>query len=274
MDKAATSIFVRLVQKIPISWRIKLTRSSAANWLRRLTLLPLAHGLVVVDLSGPLVGYHMRLDMRAGHRRYALGTYEPEVAALIQSTLRGGETVMDIGANVGYFTLLLAHRVGSAGRVIAFEPLPSVYAVLCENLRLNGLTWVEAEYRAVSDHDGETRMRSESSEPLPFTARLAEDGDLVVPTVSIDRYVEVNQIPRLDFVKIDVEGAEDAVIRGMNATLQKFRPVILIEVHANNGQESEGLLRLQEAGYRLTRVDPAGLSPCDTLSRGGHVLAR
>jgi hypothetical protein len=123
------SLFKTLIwlgQKLPLRWRVALTQSPMAAWLRRLSLLPLTQGQVVVGLSEPLAGYRMKLDMRSGHRRYALGTYETEVAALIWSTLQGGETVLDIGANIGYFTLLVARLVGPAGRVIAFEPFPSV----------------------------------------------------------------------------------------------------------------------------------------------------
>lgn len=219
-----------------------------------------------------MTGYRMLLDVRAGHRRYALGTYEPEIAALIQSTLKGGETVMDVGANIGYSTLLMARQVGPTGRVIAFEPLPTVFELLRENLRLNNLLWAHAECKAVTDHDGETRMQSESGNPLSLTSCVAEEGDFVVATVSIDRYVETAGLMRLDLVKIDVEGAEDVVVQGMAKSLQKFRPVVLVEIHASDGRKSEALERLEGTGYRLSRVDPTGPSPCDTRARGGHVI--
>jgi FkbM family methyltransferase len=68
----------------------------------------------------------------------------------------GAETVLDIGANIGYLTVLMAHKVGPAGRVIAFEPVPSVYARLCENLELNDLHHVQAERLAVADGEGQS----------------------------------------------------------------------------------------------------------------------
>jgi FkbM family methyltransferase len=260
-------------QRLPARLRIALTRSPGAAWLRRLSQMPRS-GAAIVLLNGALSGYRMRLDMRAGHRRYALGTYEPEVVALIQSTLQGGETVMDIGANIGYFTLLMAHRVGAAGRVIAFEPVPSVYAVLCENLRLNACSQAQAECKAVADVEGTGAMQSDLNNPLSFVGQLSDVGELAVPLVSIDRYVETAGLQKLDLVKIDVEGAEDRVIRGMTKTLKTLHPTVLVEIHANDGRTSEGLKRLQEAGYRLTRVEPAELAPCDALARGGYVLAR
>ena len=256
---------------MPARLRVVLTRSRGAAWLRRLSQMR-GGASVIVPLCGPMAGYRMLLDVQAGHRRYALGTYEPEITALIQSTLKGGETVMDVGANIGYFTLLMARQVGPKGRVIAFEPLPTVFELLRENLRLNNLLWAHAECKAVTDHDGETRMQSESGNPLSFTACVAEEGDFVVATVSMDRYVEAASLTRLDLIKIDVEGAEDAVIRGMTKSLQRFRPVVLVEIHANDGQKSEALERLEGAGYRLSRVDPTGLSPCDTRACGGYVM--
>lgn len=93
-----------------------------------------------------------------------------------------------------------------------------------------------------------------------------------MPLVSIDRYMETTGLEKLDLVKIDVEGAEDRVIRGMAKTLETFHPVVLLEIHANDGSESEALGRLQAAGYQLKRVQRDGLSPCDTRAQGGCVL--
>jgi FkbM family methyltransferase len=260
---------IKLGQIIPAPLRVALTQSPAAAWLRRLSLLPLTKGQVVVVLGEPLAGLRMCLDMRSGHRRYALGTYEPEICALIQSRLRGGETVLDIGANIGYFTLLMARRVGPSGRVIAFEPVPSVYGVLNENLRLNGCDWALAECMAVAEVEGEGTMLVEANNPLSFTGQLSECGDMTVPLVTIDRYMERSGLEKLDFAKIDVEGAETRVLQGMTSTLRRWRPRILVEIHARDGQESETLLRLKEIGYRLSRLEAKDWMPCDTRARGG-----
>jgi len=266
-------VLIWLGQCVPSSLRVALMRMPAAAWMRRLSQIHLV-GSVVVPLCGLMTGYRMLLDVRAGHRRYALGTYEPEVAALIQSMLKGGETVMDVGANIGYFTLLMARLVGPGGRVIAFEPIPTVYSVLCENLRLNDLHWAHPERKAVTGQNGEIQMQTEAGNPLSFTARVAEGGDLFVTAVSIDRYVEVAGLTRLDLVKIDVEGAEDVVIRGMAKSFLRFRPVVLVEIHANNGHQSEALELLKVAGYELMCVDSTGLTACDTRACGGRVMAQ
>jgi len=271
------SVFKALIwlgQKLPASWRVALTYSPAAAWLRRFTLLPLTKGQVVVALSGPLTGYRMKLDIRSGHRRYALGTYEPHICTLIQSYLHEGETVMDIGANIGYFTLLMASKVGPQGRVIAFEPVPTVYNVLLENLRLNASAHVCAECQAVAEVEDVAYMQSDTENPLSFVGHLSESGDLEVKTITVDDYVHAVGLNGLDFVKIDVEGAEDHVLQGMINTLKYLKPTILLEMHANDGGNSLGLCLLKQEGYQLLRVEKDGLFPCYTRAQGGYILGR
>lgn len=274
MGNIISRSLVTLAQKLPSSWRLVLTQSKAANLLRRLSLLPFGHGLIVVDLASPLLGYRMRLDMLGGHRRFALGTYEPEISQVMQAFLKNGATALDIGANIGYFTLLMARLVGAEGRVIAFEPFLPVFSLLQENLTLNHLAWAQAECLAVSDSEGSARMESENDNQHSFITHFSETGDLTVSTISLDQYIETGKFTSLDFIKIDVEGAEDAVILGMTRTLREYHPVVLVEIHHTDGTESSGLSQLAEMGYQLQRVEKGGLYACDTLARGGYVLAR
>ena len=274
MGNIISRSLVTLAQKLPSSWRLVLTQSKAANLLRRLSLLPFGHGLIVVDLASPLLGYRMRLDMLGGHRRFALGTYEPEISQVMQAFLKNGATALDIGANIGYFTLLMARLVGAEGRVIAFEPFLPVFSLLQENLSLNHLAWAQAECLAVSDSMGLAKMESEKGNENSFITHLSETGDLMVSTISLNQYINTRKLSSLDFIKIDVEGAEDAVINGMIRVLQKFHPIVLVEIHRHDGAESSGLGQLVEIGYQLQNVEKGGLYPCDTLARGGYVLAR
>lgn len=266
-----------LGQRLPASLRVALTQSPAAaslRWFTRFTLLPLTKGQIVVALSSPLSGYRMKLDMLSGHRRYALGTYEPHICSLIQSCLHGGERVMDIGANIGYLTLLMASKVGTQGQVIAFEPIPTLYDILRENLRLNACDHVYAECKAVSEVEGVAYMQSDTANPLSYVSHLSESGELEVQTITVDYYVNALGLDRLDFVKIDVEGAEDKVLHGMIKTLRHLKPNILLEMHANDGSKSPGLDLLKQEGYQLQQVEKDGLFTCDTTAQGGHILAR
>jgi len=201
-----------------------------------------------------------------------LGTYEPEVCVVIQAHLNEGAVAMDIGANIGYFPLLMARRVGFAGRVIAFEPVPTVHGLLVENLSMNGCHNVIAERLAVADAVGDKRMEWDPSEHYSFTARLSDEGDVSVPATSIDSYVADARLERLDFVKIDVEGAEDQVVSGMVKTLKRLHPTLLLEIHADHGGECLALTRLESAGYNLFRLERNGLIKCSTTAEGNYVL--
>jgi FkbM family methyltransferase len=150
----------------------------------------------------------------------------------VYSLLRNGGTAFDIDTNIGYSTLLMAHLVGSKGCVVVFEPFLPVYSLLQENLLLNNLTWAQSECLAVADVAGEARMQSDQTNPLSFVTHLSEKGDLVVSTTSVDKYLESRKLSGLDFIKIDVEGAEDAIIRGMIRTLGSLRPAVLVGIHA------------------------------------------
>jgi len=163
------------------------------------------------------------------------GTYDPHMIALFKRCVRPGMTVLDLGAQVGYFSLLAAQRVGKTGRVVSFEPDPRNYAVLCDNVRRNGFeTIVQTHRTAVADRCGVATFymagSSRSSSMLDRTDRERE-GACRVETVSIDEVVDAG---RVDVVKIDVEGAEPLTIAGMTRTLERNPDLLLfVEVNAS-----------------------------------------
>jgi FkbM family methyltransferase len=175
-----------------------------------------------------------------------------------------GMVVFDIGANVGYYTLQAAVRVRPDGQVHAFEAVSSTYARLTRNLELNGLGNVLAHQRAVSDRRGRveifvgdasnTGTSRLSANPANPSGRSEE-----VEALTIDEYVEAQGVGAVDVIKIDVEGAELAVLGGMNEVLRRGRPRLLVEVtHAVAG---ELFAHLGELGYRPSRITRRGLEP-------------
>jgi FkbM family methyltransferase len=163
---------------------------------------------------------------------YALGTSEPHVQRFLAVNLRAGQVFYDVGANVGFLTLVGARAVGQSGRVYSFEPLPDNVAVLKHNVGLNRLSQVEIVEAAVADASG----RSEFAIGTSTTGRLtsdarAEKSHLAVRTVSLDDAVAGMGFAPPHVVKIDVEGAEGRVLSGMAAIISEFRPVILCEIH-------------------------------------------
>jgi FkbM family methyltransferase len=160
---------------------------------------------------------------------YALGTTEAEVQRFLTANLKPGDVCFDIGANVGFFTLIAARLVGDTGRVYAFEPLPSNAEALRRNIALNGLQNVEVIEAAVSERSGTAELVLGQSS---LDARLSMLGEaqpdaIAVRVISLDDF-EIDGSPSL--VKIDAEGAEYAVLSGMRRVLAST-PVILCELH-------------------------------------------
>lgn len=166
-------------------------------------------------------GWSFPANHSASHA-FAFGTWEPETTRLIHSLLFDGATFVDVGANVGYYTRLAARRVGRTGRVFAFEPSPENFACLVHNTRrLPNVTPVAS---AVSDRTGRVlplfvgsvsglhSLFRESAE-APATAWT------LVPTMALDDFIDSAGLDHIDLVKIDAEGAEPLVLRGMGRAL-------------------------------------------------------
>jgi FkbM family methyltransferase len=222
-----------------------------------------------LECTGALDGYRMMLDWNKD-RSFAYGTWEPEVVNVISKSVSPGMTALDLGSYGGFFTLLLSQLVGPKGRVIAFEPLPANFRVLQENVRLNSIENVTVERLAVSSQSGEFRLDVPSLEsPLLAGPFQDEDdrGTTLVLATSLDDYVFQNET-RVDFIKIDVEGAEDDVLRGAQRTLDTFHPTMVIELH--NLENEHGLhpavADLEKSGYELQRLSEALYTT--------HILAR
>lgn len=197
-----------------------------AMWRRWSPLVLRGTAMVAVEIKGgPVKGQWLVCDERTLARyRYLVGNHEPEVADMLRRHCRPGDVVADIGAHIGYFTLLLSDLVGNEGRVHAFEPSPEPFAALSEAIAMNDLRNVSAHNLAASSLSRSVPFRSVVNRS---TGRISYDGGIEVHAVSLDGFLE----GRLDFVKMDVEGAELAVLLGMERILNTMRPTLLIEVH-------------------------------------------
>ncbi|WP_416971096.1 FkbM family methyltransferase [Streptomyces sp. 4F14] len=200
---------------------------------------------------------------------FALGISEPRVQAALRDLLRPGDVFYDIGANVGFCTVLGARRVGPHGRVYSFEPLPDNVTALRHNIALSGLPNVTVLACALADRRGPALLTPAGE---PFWARLSilpppPGARAAIPVAcrSVDELVRGGRIAAPHVVKIDVEGAEPGVLRGMAATLRTARPVVVCEIHGT-GEEIRALLTA--AGYT---VRPLRHGARRTASR--HVLA-
>ena len=222
-------------------------------------------------LHGPLTGYVFKVRQPEEVQYVLSAVYEPRVCVAIEREVQPGNICADVGANIGYMTLLIARCCGPGGHVYAFEALPSNAKHLEENVAINGLAgWVTVENLAVSD-GSESRVmlyEGDSSPEFSLLPRSGHTGGVQVPAVALDAYFGKG---RLDFVKMDIEGAEGQAIKGMRHLLRSQRPICLIEIHGEPGLSALG--ELTSADYTLFDLDGQPLSDPrpDSIS---HILAR
>jgi FkbM family methyltransferase len=184
-------------------------------------------------------------------------------------TLRPGDVVYDVGANVGLYAVLLGKVVGERGHVIAFEPVRKHYCRLQENLALNGSTQVRSFQKALGDHAGEVKIwvgevrGDRTGAGAVGCDDHGDDDSQVADAVEGDRFREAAKLPLPALVKIDVEGAEYAVLRGLQETLaQPACKLVMCEIHPQflPGEVSpEGVLDLLRS-LGFTQVE---LYPCE-----------
>lgn len=200
-------------------------------------------------VAGPLRGRWWLPQSRGKILRILGGTYEPEQTRLFQQHIPAGATVFDIGAHVGYYTVLSSVLTGPRGRVFAFEPNPANHAFLQRHVGLNRLTNVAIENAAVSDRKGTASFAFGTGSG---TGRLDSGGTLQVRTLRLDDFCAEHDV-RPGVMKIDVEGAELDVLRGVEGTLRACHPVIFLSTHGREVHEA-CLAWLRERQYTMQPV--------------------
>ncbi len=230
----------------------------------------------VTALCRVLGRHKMYVDLRdtgfAPHLMFE-GYWEYWITDFVWRNVKPGQVTVDVGANHGYYTLLLADLVGPQGKVHAFEPNPRLAELLGLNIAVNGFWHVaEARVEALGDRDGETArfvvpLRDPKNAHLVRPGqRLPEDLDAArlavheVPLASLDEAVP----GRADFLKIDVEGAEEAVWRGMQRLIARSPGIgIVMEFNPLRCHDPRGVLAEMGARFPLREVTFSGVAvPC------------
>jgi FkbM family methyltransferase len=214
-----------------LSWPEKLVRGAAlvpvfGAMLVLLRLWAVVRGPLVVDaVTRERVRFRCRLPDMIQTYLYLFGVWEPDVSAFIAGRLKPGDTFVDVGANIGYHTLLAAHRLGREGRVVAIESSPKIYRLLQESLADNGSPGVvRTVNRAASDAVGELALYEGPAQNIGLSTTVATRGLPSEGTISaapLADLLEPEEISTARLVKIDVEGAEVAVLRGMKEFLDR-----------------------------------------------------
>jgi len=209
----------------------------------------------VLPCGGVLKGYRMRVDWQI-HRSFVYGSWEPEVVRSIQRHVTPGMKVLDIGAQSGFYSLLLSRLIGPEGVVFAFEPLPANYRILEENVSLNNISNIVVIREAASDQSGEISFEFPHGDPSLVAGPILEGdnlGTFQVPSMSLDDFARQTG-HHVQFIKMDVEGAETAVLRGAIQTLRTFHPPMIVELHYDSSSQQgqhPAISLLQELGYQI-----------------------
>ena len=190
------------------------------------------------------------------------GVYEPFETQLIRSMLKKGDTVIDIGANIGYYTLLMAETVGSEGCVYAFEPEPNNYGLLTKNIKANNYSNIIPVQKALSDKDGSIKVYCDERNFSGATfakenLAIKSNNFTEVLTTSLDKcFVD----SKIRLIKIDTQGAEGLIMAGAQSLLKNKNLIIFTEFWPyglrNMGTDPKELLRtLREYGYTIKLID-------------------
>ena len=270
-------MILRTRHKIALAKALRLPIVSLSRALRKGTVQTVTRGGIVWSLD---------LDEGIDLAVYIFGRFEPATSRVLERLVSPGDVVLDIGANIGAHTLPLARRVGSEGRVFAFEPTRFAHAKLECNLKLNPQLASRVRVEQMFLTDGSAASVPEavySSWPLSRSNNRHEKHGGVAKDTSgatakkLDDYVVEHAIEQVRLIKLDVDGHECQVLRGAQNILKTHRPVIVMELApytlGEAGESLEELLGiLTEADYSLYAETSQAVLPMDVDRLGAMVV--
>lgn len=226
-------------------------------------------------LSGPLMGW--RWLPRSGNHAYWLGRHEREYVDAFARCIEPGNTVFDIGAQAGYFTLVASKRSGKMGQVIAFEPFPKNIAFIEEHCELNSCDNTTLLKAAVGGSKGTRSFQAANvfmghlSDPSLNQQATGEKASghqdsLTVEVVTLDGLVDSKKVPVPDIMKIDTEGMEYWVLQGGKKLIQENHPVLFIATHGEKNQKRT-LELLKDWDYEVEMVGNGTARNADYIAK-------
>jgi len=268
-ERTATSLARRFPERYTVA-KLEYEVSAALRNIddvRRVATLPNGARLLVPlwHETGRRLYFFGSHNLNTGH------LYEPETTRFLSNWLRPGDTFIDIGANLGYYTLLASAVVGSSGAVFAFEPNETLVRWISESVTLNeGISEVVVNTQAIAEQTGVVPFYIPRDPLRDPRASLIVDSysdpvaTVMVSSITLDDYVVQHGITSIRLIKIDVEGAEDRVLAGSAYTLREIRPEAVILEHAPE--------LLQDPEGQWSRVSgsmlPAGYIPYSITMEG------
>ena len=278
----------------PIVWMAKAAARFFPNWfkqgfyrlgplskaIRKNLNKSLSEGLQAVEIvSGTLKGQWMHLYLQS-EKDFWLGNYENPLIAALEHISKKGMISYDVGANIGYISLVMASLNGQQGRVVSFEVLPKNLERLQNNIEINHLTeGIKSVAKAVSDKSGKGSFLVHASGAM---GKISEakgrderyESTQKIETIALDDFVYRDKNVAPDIVKIDIEGAEGLALKGMRRLLKEFKPSLIIELH---GHEAATMVwsELAKAGYTIRSLQKGYpiIRDLDSINWKSYILA-
>ncbi len=282
LKKSFLSLASLLARTLPLPVKQGLYRfPPLARLIRGSINASVDEGLSVIEVAaGDLKGYQVLLNLKTEKSRW-LGTYEPELQAALREFLRPGSVVYDVGANIGYITLMMAHHVGPGGRVFAFEALPANVERIQKNIALNKLPNVTVISGAVTDKSGPVTFYVHESVGMGKAAGSAGrreeryKAEISVPGLSLDEFVYGQGNPAPEAVKMDIEGGELLALPGMSRLLREAGPLLFLELHGPESEKAAWEI-LTGCGYTLRAMQEgyARIESPEQLGWKAYVIAQ
>lgn len=216
----------------------------------------MSRDLTLTIVDGVKVVVPDRLDHATPYILQEQGDWFEDEIRFLRKAMQPGQRAVDIGANYGLYTLSIAKSVGPEGHVWAFEPAGRTHAYLTQSVRANRFTQVTVERSAVSDRIGTGHLAVGDHPELNALAAGGASGTEEVPLVTLDERMETLGWSSIDFLKIDAEGVEHAILAGGRRFLERLSPVVQVELRTGATHDLSLMQALQSLGYRPHRVVP------------------
>lgn len=251
-----------------------------ARFIRRSLNEAVPEGITEVTIAaGVLEGLCMALDLHT-EKDYWLGTYEPDLQAAARQIIKPGMVVYDVGANIGYISLMAARLVENQGKVFSFEALPANIIRLNQNVDLNAMQErVQVVHAAVVDKTDEVSFLAHASGAMGKALGSAGRDEHYTQTIrvqgiALDDFVYINGNPEPAVIKMDIEGGEGMALAGMPRLLKEARPVLLIELHGEEAaRQVWGCLKANGYTLRPMRKGAPAIRSLSELDWKAYVIA-
>ena len=209
-------------------------------------------------------GHKMFFDKKDSLLLSVNRVHEPYITELVKREINKGDIVIDIGANIGYYTLIFAQLVGKGGRVIAFEPESRNFDLLRKNVEINGYKNVILEQKAVSNSSGKANLYLCDENRIDDRIYDPHDGrkPIEIDAVRLDDYFAANEKRKIDFIKMDIQGAEYAAIQGMSNLMKENDKLKIVTEYLPSALKGFGIIPpetfltfLTSYGFRLLNLN-------------------